>query len=362
MRFVATNCLREGMILGKTLYGLRDQVLLTVGTSLTKSYISRISRLKYNGIYIEDDLSRDIEVSDVISGELKQKTVRGIKQIFIEGTFGASKEGIKKQKNSLTETKEFVENIIEEILNNKNAMVNMVDLKLFDEYTYYHSASVTVLAIVLGVALKFTKEELYKLGLSALLHDIGKIFVPLEILNKPGKLTAEEFEIIKTHSEAGYKYVKEAYDVPITSYVGILHHHEKYDGKGYPDRRSEEKISLFGRIISVCDVYDALTSDRPYRRGMLPSEAMEYIMAGSGTQFDPELVKIFVRKVAPYPIGTCVKLSNNFEGIVVENYEDYCMRPKVKIYKENDKSVESYLIDLVDAKHSHITIVEVISI
>jgi hypothetical protein len=95
---------------------------------------------------------------------------------------------------------------------------------------------------------------------------------------------------------------------------------------------------------------------------MLPSEAMEYIMAGSGTQFDPELVKIFVRKVAPYPIGTCVKLSNNFEGIVVENYEDCCMRPKVKIYRENDKSVESYLIDLVDAKHSHITIVEVISI
>jgi HD-GYP domain-containing protein (c-di-GMP phosphodiesterase class II) len=145
------------MILGKTLYGLRNQVLLTAGTSLTKTYINRISRLKYNGIYVEDDLSKNIEVSDVISGELKQKTVRGIKQIFIEGTFEASKERVVKEKNSLTETRALVENIVEDILNNKNAMVNMVDLKVFDEYTYYHSVSVTVLAIVLGVALRFSK-------------------------------------------------------------------------------------------------------------------------------------------------------------------------------------------------------------
>jgi HD-GYP domain-containing protein (c-di-GMP phosphodiesterase class II) len=357
MRFVATSCLREGMVLAKTLYGLSNQVLLTAGTVLTKLYISRISVLKYSGVYVEDQLSKDIKVLDFVSDELRQKAVRGVKHIFINSTLEDSRKKAVKVKKNFEETKEFVENIVDEILDSKNLMVNMIDLKVFDEYTYYHSVSVTVLSIVLGVALRLSREELYKLGLAALLHDIGKIFVPLEVLNKAGKLTDEEFEIMKDHPASGYKYVKENYDVPVTSYIGILQHHEKYDGKGYPDKRVGQNISLFGRIISICDVYDALTSDRPYRRGMLPSEAMEYIMGGSGTFFDPKLVNMFVKKVAPYPVGSCVLLSNNIEGIVVENYEDFCMRPKIKAYKQNERDIEPYEIDLANPKLNCVTIV-----
>jgi HD-GYP domain-containing protein (c-di-GMP phosphodiesterase class II) len=360
MRFVPTSCLRSGMRLCKTLYGKNNEVLLTTGTILTETYINRILLLKYNGVYIEDDLSKDIEVVNIISDELKQKAVRGIKDIFIQNSLNQPK-GKQLKHCRIASTKLLVENIVEEILNNNKLMINMVDLKVFDEYTYYHSVNVTVLSIVLGVALNLNKEELHKLGLGALLHDIGKVFIPVEILNKPAKLTPDEFEVMKSHAEVGYKHVKENYDLPVKSYVGILQHHEKYDGNGYPDGKSGEQIYLFGRIISICDVYDALTSDRPYRKGMLPSEAMEYIMGGSSVLFDPNLVRIFMTKVAPYPVGMCVKLSNKYSGIVLENYENFCMRPRLRIYKKDEIEVEPFELDLTNPQNNGITIVEIAS-
>jgi HD-GYP domain-containing protein (c-di-GMP phosphodiesterase class II) len=359
MRFVPASCLRQGMKICKTLYGKNNEVLLTAGTVLTDGYINRITQLKYNGTYIEDDLSKNIEVVNIISDELKQKTIRGIKDVFVKHTLNQS-TGNQIKNQSLNSTKLLVENLVDEILNSSNLMINMVDLKVFDEYTYYHSVNVTVLSIVLGVALKLNREELYKLGLGALLHDMGKVFIPVEILNKPSKLTPEEFEVMKSHSEAGYKHVKDNYDIQAKSYIGILQHHERYDGNGYPDGKSEEQISLFGRIISICDVYDALSSDRPYRSGMLPSEAMEYIMGGSGMIFDPNLVKVFMKKIAPYPVGMCVRLSNNYTGIVLENYEDFCMRPRLRIYKKDDLDIEPFEMNLTNPDYNSITIVSTI--
>lgn len=361
MRYVPTSCLRAGMRLCKNLYGKSNEVLLTAGTILTDVYINRIMLLKYNGVYIEDDLSKDIEVVNVISDELKQKTVKGIKDIFVQETLNESK-GKQAKVDNFQNTKMLVENIVDEILNSNNLMINMVDLKVFDEYTYYHSVNVTVLSIVLGVGLRLSKEELYKLGLGALLHDIGKVFIPVEILNKPAKLTSEEFEVMKTHSEVGYRHVKDNYDVPLKSYIGILQHHERHDGKGYPEGKTGEQISLFGKIISICDVYDALTSDRPYRKGMIPSEAMEYVMGGSSIIFDSDLVKVFMKKVAPYPVGMCVRLSNNYTGIVLENYEDFCMRPRLRIYKKDEIDIEPFEMNLTDPKCNGITITGVVDV
>lgn len=361
MRFVPTSCLREGMRLYKTLYGKNDEVLLTSGTILTNRYISRIKGLKYNGVYIEDDLSKDIEIVSLISDELKHKTVKGIKDIFVNNTLAQPKSKTINSYN-LDDTKLLVQNIVDDILGSKHLMINMVDLKLFDEYTYYHSVNVTVLSIVLGVALKLNKDELYKLGLGALLHDIGKVYVPVEILNKPSKLTPGEFEVMKKHSEAGYRHVKENYNLNVKSYIGILQHHERYDGLGYPDGRAGEQINLYGRIISICDVYDALTSDRPYRKGMIPSEAMEYIMGGSSIMFDPRLVQAFMKKVAPYPVGMCVRLSNNYTGIVLENYEDFCMRPRLRIFKKDNRAVEPFTVDLGTRENNNVTIVEVVNL
>lgn len=355
MRFVPTYCLRQGMILGDNLYNNFGDLMLSSGTVLKEEYVRSIERLQYNGVYIEDDISKDIHIINIISDSVRAQTVKSIKDVFIHCEKDGS--GIK---YDIKKIKLQIETIVDEIFANKNLMVNMIDMKVFDDYTYYHSVNVAVLSIVLGVAFDMQREELCNLGFAALLHDIGKVFVNKDILNKCGKLTPQEFEEIKTHSLLGCNHIKKGYGVANSSYMGILDHHEKYDGGGYPNNLKGNNISWYGRIISIADVYDAITSDRPYRKAMLPSDAMEYIMASTMTLFDPQVVEVFVRKIAPYPIGTCVKLSNGLTGIVVENFEELCMRPRVRIFMEQGKEIEPYEINLADYQSLNITVIEIV--
>ncbi len=351
MRFVPINCLRSGMQLAKTIYGKNNETLLKCGVILNQRYIDSIKRLKYPGIYINDDISKDIEIVNVISDNLRNKTVNDIKKIFVKSEHGSrhlfKEADIKKQ----------VGDIIDELLNNQSMMVNMIDLKCFDNYTYSHSVNVAVLSIIIGIALGLKKNTLVKLGLGAILHDIGKVFIDIKILNKPGKLTDEEFEKIKEHSILGYEYVMEKFSLPDMSNRAIIDHHEKYDGSGYPMGKNKDEISLFGKIIAIADVYDALSSERSYRKAMNPSESMEYIMGGSGTLFDPKIVNIFIRKIAPYPVGTMVQLSNQWIGIVVENYESVCLRPTIRVIQEGENRIEPFEISLKDdSRYLNLTI------
>lgn len=354
MRFVPTFCLREGMVLGDNLYGGSGELVLAAETILTPDYIHGIEKLNYNGIYVDDDISRDIHIVNIINERVRAQTLKGIKDVFIitENNNALSK----KKFNDMQHQIEF---IVEEILRNKNMMVNMIDLKVFDDYTYFHSVNVAVLSIVLGSAMGLGKSELCNLGFGALLHDIGKVFIKKDILNKNGSLTDEEFEEMKRHSALGCDYLKKGFGVLKASQAGIMDHHEKFGGGGYPNNLKGDEISVFGKIIALADVYDALTSERPYRKAVSPSEVMEYVMGSAATLFDPELVKIFMRKIAPYPIGTCVRLSNGLEAIVIENFEDYCLRPKIRVYREGSQEVTPYLISLADHDSLNITVIDV---
>lgn len=346
MRFVPVNGLMEGMYVGRSLYDNNNQLLLSKGSIIQKAYIDKIFKMGYQGLYVEDSISANIEVKDVICDELRRNTVKTVKDVFIETHCNKK---VKKNNNNINQTKSLITNIVDEILENKDTLVNLIDLKMFDDYTFYHCVNVAVLSIVLGTSLGLNKNNLYNLGLGAILHDIGKMFVDSSILNKKGKLTDEEYKHIQKHSEYGYTYLKETYEIPLTSYIAVLQHHERYDGTGYPLNRAKEDISIFGRIICIADVYDALTSTRPYREALLPSEAMEYIMANGGVMFDINLTKKFVKKVAPFPIGTCVELSNRYKGIVVENYEEACLRPKIKIIVDDDNNkVDDFYYNLKD--------------
>ncbi|MCY6484490.1 HD-GYP domain-containing protein [Clostridium aestuarii] len=322
MRYVPVNCLNEGMKLGRNVYSPGGTVLLAKEVSLTKEYIESLKNLVINGVYVDDDLSKDIRVENIISEELRVGAVKTIKQIY---------NNPKSIVKSLDTVEIIAKNVMDQILHNKSIMVNMIDIKTFDDYVYSHSVNVGVLAAVLGIGLNLDEIKLEKLITSALLHDIGKVFIPKNIINKTEELSEKEQKIIKTHPEKGYKYIKQYYNIAVTSYVGILQHHERYDGKGYPDKKVGENISLFGRIISICDAYDNLISEKPNKKASIPSEAIEYIMAHNGTTFDPKLVRLFLRKIAPYPLGTIVKLSNGQTAIVVENNEECSMRPTVKI-------------------------------
>ena len=352
MRFVPTYCLRNGMELADNLYGKSGAILLTKGTILTDAYLQGIFRLKVNGIYVEDDFSKDIEIVNIISEDLRMQSVQGVKTLF-----ATAEDNRIANAGDMQDIEALVLSIIDELLCNQNLILNMVDIKVFDDYTYYHSVNVAVISLVMGVALELDRRELHDLCLGALLHDIGKVFIPKHILKKNGDLTEAEIEEIKKHPQTGYNYIKKTFHLPNAAVIIIMDHHERYDGEGYPEGRSAEHISLFGKIVAIADVYDALTSDRPYRKGLLPSEAIELIMGSSGTHFEPSLVSVFLRKIAPYPIGTLVRLSNGCSGIIMKNHEDFCLRPVVRILQDDDVDVEPFIVDLLFQDYSNVTIV-----
>lgn len=345
MRYIPTTSLKEGMICGKNLYDVNNQLLLSKGSIVLQAYIQRIEQLGYQGMYILDEMSEDIIVKDVISDELRMSAVKAVKDICIySDSKNIDKDVLDKK---IQNTRAVIGHIIEQLLQNKDTMVNLIDLKFFDDYTFFHSVNVAVLSVLIGVEHGMSHSELLNLGMSAILHDIGKVFIDKDILNKPDKLTPDEFKIMRKHPYDGYSLLKESYEVPTNVYVTILQHHERYDGLGYPNALSGEDILRSARIISVCDVYDALISKRPYRAPLLPSEAMEYIMANGSTMFDMNYTRTFARKVAPFPVGTYVRLSSGHSGIVYANYEDACMRPMVKVVQDQKgQTIDPIYVDL----------------
>lgn len=356
MRYVPVSCLREGMNVAKNLYDKNGQLLIKWGTVLKDVYIVRIKDLGYQGVYIDDDISKDLIIESAISDQLRIKAVQSIKDGFTQKSIYVKDGSTCFHMHNILDV---VEEIVNEILTSNVSMINLIDLKSFDEYTYFHSVNVCILAIMVGLGLGYDRHRLTKLGLGAILHDIGKVFIDKEVLNKNGKLTDDEFTIMKNHPMLGYNYLKNIYNILPTVYRCVLDHHERYDGSGYPYQLIGDSISEFGRVVCICDVYDALVSNRPYRKAILPSEAIEYIMGNSGAIFDPSLVEIFIRKVAPYPVGTLVKLCNGYQAIVIDNYEECCLRPKIRvIYNESGEMMNEEWDLSRDQRFTNITIIE----
>ena len=243
MRYVPINYLEDGMILGKTLYGENGEVLLREDSLIQVSYVKKMILLGYFGVYIKDELSKDIVVEDVIDEALKMKTIKSIKDLMNKGSKN------RKITSSMDDIEKLIENIVDEISCKDDLIVNMLDLKVANNYIFYHSVNVAVLSLVIGVAMKLNKEDLYLLGISALLHDIGKKFTSNEILDKATNLDKKEIEIMKKHAEDGYRFIKEKFIVHTKVYMGVYQHHERHNGTGYPLNIKGESISLFARII-----------------------------------------------------------------------------------------------------------------
>lgn len=357
MRFIPIQCIKQDMILATNLHDKNQKLLLKQGSVLKKSCIHDIYQLGLSGIYIEDDLSSNLHINTIISEDLKLKALSCIKNLFIDDY------DIGDTKHSVDEIRHVIESIIDDMLNTDNLIYSLYDLKILDEYAYSHSVNVTILSIIIGVSLNYNKNQLYNLGLAAILHDIGYIFISKDILSKKGRLQPYEYDIIKAHSYLGYTYVKNNFpSIPASSYMAILHHHERYNGSGYPFGIKKNKIHSFAKIISIADVYDALISDRPYRKSLIPSDAVEYIMGGANVLFDIDLIKNFTQNISPYPIGTCVGLSNSSIGIVVKNFSDFCTRPRIRLLNKKTRKLTNEYINLKDDMDSTcITITSVIS-
>ncbi|MDP3607573.1 MAG: HD-GYP domain-containing protein [Methylophilus sp.] len=224
-----------------------------------------------------------------------------------------------------------VEDIAASIDRNEGALISLVRLKTKDDYTYMHSIAVCAMMTALAQELGLGETEIKQAGLAGLMHDIGKAAVPLDILNKPGALTDQEFSMIKLHPEKGHELLlKASIDDPVTLDV-CLHHHEKIDGSGYPKRLKGDQISLFAKMGAVCDVYDAVTSNRPYKVGWEPGMSLQR-MAQWKNHFDQIVFKAFVRSVGIYPVGSVVLLKSGRLAVVIDQSTKSLLQPIVKVF------------------------------
>jgi HD-GYP domain-containing protein (c-di-GMP phosphodiesterase class II) len=240
-----------------------------------------------------------------------------------------------------------VNTIVESLMEDSEALLCLTQLKNRDEYTVTHSLNVSILSVAFGKQLELPVDDLQMLGLGGLMHDLGKMRVPLEILNKPGKLTDEEFTVMKNHVLLGKEVLLEAGDFPRQALAVVLQHHERYNGKGYPYGLSQNKIDLFGRIAAIVDVYDALTSDRVYHVGMAPHDAIKKMYEWR-TDFDPDLVEKFIQTIGIYPLGSLVQVNHSDIGVVVSNNSKDLLKPSVLLLldRKNNKYQPPRLIDL----------------
>jgi putative nucleotidyltransferase with HDIG domain len=224
-----------------------------------------------------------------------------------------------------------VEEISASVLRNPTALISVARIKTHDEYTFMHSIAVCALMVALARQLDLEPALVTEAGIGGLMHDLGKAVMPIEVLNKPGKLTDDEYEIMKSHPEAGWKLLREAGDATEGTLDIALHHHEKVDGSGYPRGLAGEGISILSRMGAVCDVYDAVTSNRPYKAGWDPAESLRRMASWKG-HFDERIFKAFVRSIGIYPVGALVRTKSDKLAVVIEQNEGAMLNPRIRVF------------------------------
>jgi putative nucleotidyltransferase with HDIG domain len=251
----------------------------------------------------------------------------------------------KDQVNDLSSVKKDVYFCLDKLLENHEVVSILTGLRNLDDYTFEHSVKVGMLSIYVARLLNYDEERLYVLGAGAILHDSGKTQIPLEILKKPSRLTEEEYEEIKRHTEYGFQIINACKTIPKKSAYIAKYHHERSNGKGYPEGLLENQIRQEARIVAIADVYDALVSERIYRKKMEPFEVLNYIMTHEKEHFDNEIFKVFLEFIGCYPVGTKVKLSNDQLGLVIKDNEGTPSRPVVKILQKENHLKESEILE-----------------
>ena len=357
MRLVPLESIRDGCLLAKDIYDSQQRILLKKGAILNSLIINKLREYNIFTLWVNEEYS-DKEIATIIKPQLRKKSIKVLKDTFksadnfqslwYEKGHFSRKESVNCSNEYLASVYKLAEELVDSILSNRNVMVNLVDIKSIDDCTYNHSINVALLSLVIGLAIKLPLNDLKDLCVGALIHDIGKVLVNKDLIIKKGSLTSEEYISVKKHTIKGFSYLKNIPNISTAVRLIALQHHERVDGLGYPAGLTGDQINPLAKIVAVADVYDALSSHRPYRRALLPNEAMEYIMAHSGTIFDHDIVTVFSRTVVPYPNGTVVKLSNGDIGVVLDTPLYYPLRPDIRIIESKEKKNIGRLISLLE--------------
>jgi len=240
-----------------------------------------------------------------------------------------------------------VEEISASVLRHPTALISVARIKTHDEYTFMHSVAVCALMVALARQMDLEEALVMEAGIGGMMHDLGKAMMPLEVLNKPGKLTDAEYDIMKAHPEAGWKMLMESGEATDGTLDIALHHHEKVDGSGYPKGLKGDRISLLSRMGAICDVYDAVTSNRPYKQGWDPAESIKRMASWKG-HFDETIFKAFVRSIGIYPVGALVRTKSDKLGVVVEQNDTSMLKPRIRVFfsARNNTPIPQQVFDL----------------
>lgn len=375
MRFVPIGALKEGSVVARTIFDEDHRVLLNSGVKLSEQLILRLKENQIMGVYIFDHYS-NMEIKDVISPELRNKAVQEVKQVFsiirkdIEKHISTLSDDTTKlhkrlklmvDSKYLSKIESAVNDLIIELTGNKDAMVGLVDIKNMKNYVYEHSVQVTVLSLLIGISMHMSQQMMKELAISAMMHDIGLAFLDQELVKKAETLEGEELLFYQSHCQLGYEFVRDQTTLAIPIRMGVLQHHEQYNGEGFPNHLCEEAIHLYARIIAVADSYDKMTSGVT-GEVIAPNEVIEYIMgnSGRGRRFDFEVANIFVRRIVPFPVGSFVLLSDGRKAMIQELNAGNPLRPIVKLIRNAQGLDEVYLLNLREHPNLNLTIKEVV--
>lgn len=386
MRRVAIDKVEPGMVLGKSVFRDNFDILLNRGVTLTSDYITRLKVRGHTTVYVSDAETADVIIPDPISDKIRAMATKDVQKAYkltqsiLVKIESETSEAIIKSINSPKFKKSFLQNpVLKQLCENvnyfledvmsQNVLSGLNSIKSFDNYTYEHSIDTAVLSTIIAKKLLLDLGKLKQLAIGEFLHDVGKIFIDEKIINKPGKLTPEEYEKMKMHPVYGFELLKDVEETEgVTSHIPFQHH-ERQDGRGYPRglRGSNkidmgsltgllkfhegDKLILLAEIAAIADFYDACISDRPYRRGLPPDLVLELINTGSGSQFNKELVDCFLKVVPKYPVGYEIKVKcgeyKDFTGVVASLNLHQLSHPKILLLNDNQTNkIKSIEIDL----------------
>lgn len=338
-RYMRTRQLKPGMKIDQSVVDRLGRNLVTKGAVLDEYVIESLQKLGVMSVYIQegemDPEEEKINISPMaqekieklhtadrskvtLSSSVRERVAQGIQYIYSSSD---TKE--------LANTTDSIANDLLDAIDSNNAIaIDIGELKTSDEYTFKHSVDVATISMVLAKQQGLSRKEIYDIGVAGLLHDVGKTKVPTSILNKPGRLDDNEFEVMKQHSVFGYRMLKDQPEFNKEICLAVLQHHEKINGRGYPLGANEEQITPYAKILSVADIYDALVTERPYKQAFSQRDAVEMIMSMTG-ELDMTAMKSFLESMILYPVGCIVDLSNGEKAKVVKNNPHYILRPVV---------------------------------
>lgn len=339
-KFVSIRALQPGMVIDQALVDRTGRILIARKTPLDDFLIEALRKIGVTGIYIREgeedpEIEGDIEIAPEVLQTIEKLTVQDRTKVTLsESVKKRVTEGIKflysdtSSPNLVSAAANVTGTLVSSIMENDAVALNIDVLKVSDEYTFKHSVDVATMAMLIAKKCEMPEAEIQKIGMAGLLHDLGKSQIPNEVLNKAGKLTEEEFAIMKKHPVFGYQLLKEKEDLPQEVLMGVLQHHEKINGRGYPVGLPADKISPYAKILAVADIYDALVTERPYKKAFSQQDAIEMIMAMTD-ELDISFMRSFLAIVILYPVDSIVTLSNGEKAKVVKNNPQYPLRPKV---------------------------------